>query len=198
MHRGGVFPGPEKFDGTPLQSGPENYIEHRTIIDIAPSRDQYDVARLLARQPLPWRNAIEYGTLDLSALYRAVLRIALPHAHLVADPFHVVKQANEQLDRVRRRVQWESKGHRGRKTDPLYRIRRRLLTGEEKLREPTVNRVQEALRLGDPHGEVILAWRVKEAVRHLYHQPDLASAQQHFIMILSACSRSYTPLEIQT
>lgn len=86
-------------------------IEHRTIIDIAPSRDQYNVARLLARQPSPWRNAIEYGTLDLSSLYPAVFRIALPHAQLIADPFHVVKQANEQLDRVRRRVQWESKGH---------------------------------------------------------------------------------------
>ena len=69
-----------------------------TIIDIAPSRDQYDVARLLAEQSSSWRQATKYGTLDLSPIYRAVYAIAIPNAHRIADPFHVVKQANKRLD----------------------------------------------------------------------------------------------------
>ena len=44
----------------------------------------------------------------------------------VADPFHVVRVANRCVDKVRRRVQNETLGHRGRKADPLYRIRKLL------------------------------------------------------------------------
>lgn len=143
-------------------------LEHRTIIDIAPSRDQYDVARLLAKQSSSWRQAIKYGTLDLSPIYRAVCAIAIPNAQRIADPFHVVKQANKRLDQVRRRVQWATCGRRRRKTGPLYTIRKRLLTGEEKLAPPAVQRIHDALQLGDPSGETMLAWRVKEAIRDLH------------------------------
>jgi hypothetical protein len=39
----------------------------------------------------------------------------LPHTTQVADPFQVVRAANERLDEVGRRVQNETFGHRGRK-----------------------------------------------------------------------------------
>ena len=52
----------------------------------------------------------------------------------MADPFHVVRVANRCLDKIRRRVQNETLGHRGRKVDPLYRIRKLLLTGNERLK----------------------------------------------------------------
>ena len=57
------------------------------------------------------------------------------HARRVADPFHVVRVGNRCVDQVRRRVQNETLGHRGRKADPLYRIRKLLLTGSERLDE---------------------------------------------------------------
>ncbi|MDQ3641083.1 MAG: transposase, partial [Actinomycetota bacterium] len=57
----------------------------------------------------------------------------LDHATRVADPFHVVRVANRCLDEVRRRVQNETLGHRGRKDEPLYRIRKLLLAGDERL-----------------------------------------------------------------
>jgi transposase len=60
----------------------------------------------------------------------------LPHAIQIADPlFHVVKLANFVLDEVRRRVQNETMGHRGRKTDPLYLSRRLMTIGHERLDE---------------------------------------------------------------
>ena len=40
---------------------------------------------------------------------------------------------NRCLDKVRRRVQNKTLGHRGRKVDPLYRIRKLLLAGNERL-----------------------------------------------------------------
>ena len=55
--------------------------------------------------------------------------------HAALDAFHVVKLTGNALDEVRRRVQHATLGHRGHKVDPLYRIRRTLLTGVEHLTE---------------------------------------------------------------
>ncbi len=62
-----------------------------------------------------------------------VFTVMVPDAIQVADPFHVVKLANTKLDECRRRVQNETMGHRGHKTDPLYRCRRLLTKAEERL-----------------------------------------------------------------
>jgi transposase len=55
----------------------------------------------------------------------------IPDAVAVAvmDPFHVVALAGDALDRCRQRVQQQTRGHRGRTSDPLCGIRRVLRTG---------------------------------------------------------------------
>jgi len=55
-----------------------------------------------------WSDDVAFATLDLSGAYRAVFDAVLPEATQVADPFHVVKLANEKLDETRRRVQNET------------------------------------------------------------------------------------------
>ena len=47
----------------------------------------------------------------------------LQDATSVPGAFHIVKLAGDALDEVRRRVQQDTLGHRGRKGDPLYQIR---------------------------------------------------------------------------
>jgi transposase len=59
---------------------------------------------------------------------------------------------------VRRRVQNETLGHRGRKVDPLFRIRKLLLRGDERLDERGRDKMMAGLRFGDPHDEVLGAW----------------------------------------
>ncbi|MEI2639834.1 MAG: transposase [Microthrixaceae bacterium] len=60
----------------------------------------------------------------------------LPNASLVVDHFHAIKLAeNTAIDDVRRRVQQDTLGHRGRKGYPLYRARRALLSASERLSE---------------------------------------------------------------
>ena len=98
-----------------------------------PSRNFVDVAGFLDEQPRAWKERISFGALDMSATYAAVYTVILPKAAQVVDPFHVIALANRGLDPVRRRVQNEQTGHRGRRDDPLYRARRALLVGEEKL-----------------------------------------------------------------
>jgi len=60
------------------------------------------------------------------------LRTGLPTAAVVLDPFHAIKVAQNTIDTVRRRVQTDTLGHRGRRGNPLYGIRRVLLRGAER------------------------------------------------------------------
>ena len=121
---------------------------------------------------------IDWGVLDLSGAYRRAFDVALPHAGQVADPFHVIRLANNSIDEVRRRTQNDTLGHRGRKDDPLWRARRLLISAHERLSEGADAKLRGLLRAGDPRGEVRLAWHAKETLRGLYDIdcPQLAGA----------------------
>jgi transposase len=137
-------------------------VENHQIIDILPSRDFKDVAAWLNSQPEAWKERICFGALDMSVTYAAVYSVVLPNAAQVVDPFHAIQLANRCLDGVRRRVQTEQLGHRGRRDDPLFRARRVLLMAEEKLDQEATERLASLLALGDPGAEVAIAYRVKE------------------------------------
>ncbi|MPZ54609.1 MAG: hypothetical protein GEU79_18100 [Acidimicrobiia bacterium] len=117
-----------------------------------------------------------WATLDLSSPYRAVFDTMLPEATQIADPFHLIKLANSKLDECRRRVQNETLGHRGRKTDPLYRVRRLLTKADERLDERGRTKLLGLLAAGDPRGKVKDTWHAKEVIRSIYEidNPDLA------------------------
>ncbi len=140
-------------------------VENHQIIDILPTRKYVDVAGWIDKQPAAWKERIRFGALDMSATYAAVYSVVLPKAAQVVDPFHVISLANRCLDAVRRRVQIQQTGHRGRRDDPLYRIRRVLLRGEERLDDKATQRLWSLLELGDPGAEVAIAYRVKERLR---------------------------------
>ena len=142
------------------------------LLDVVPGRDSTEPCRWLAARDEAWRAGIEWATLDLSASYRTVFGTMLPDATQVADPFHVVRLANQALDECRRRVQNETLGHRGRKHDPLWRARRRLTIARERLSSEQHDRVLGLLRAGDPRREVWFAWNAKEVVRQIYDHTD--------------------------
>jgi transposase len=79
-----------------------------------------------------------------------------------------VKLAGNALDEVRRRVQQATLGRRGHKDDPLYRVRRTLLTGAPHLTDRQRARLDKWLPLGDPNSEVELTWHVYQQVRSIY------------------------------
>jgi transposase len=172
-------------------------VENHQIIEILPTRKYTDVAGWIDKQPKGWKERIRFGALDMSATYAAVYSVMLPKAHQVVDPFHVVSLANRSLDAVRRRVQNEQTGHRGRRDDPLYRVRRVLLRGEEHLDTSATERLWSLLSLGDPGAEVAIAYRVKERLRDFYRTRDPNVAQSMLRELEQHCRRSTMPPEIQ-
>ena len=172
-------------------------VEHHQIIDILPSRHFVDVAGFVDKQPASWKHRIAFGALDMSATYAAVYSVILPKAAQVVDSFHVISLANRALDEVRRRVQNEQTGHRGRRDDPLYRARRVLLAGEERLTDKAAQRLTSLLALGDPNAEVAIAYRVKERLREFYRTREPANARAMLDELIGHCRRRTMPAELQ-
>jgi transposase len=88
---------------------------------------------------------------------------------------------------VRRRVQQETLGHRGRKADPLYRIRRQLLVAHERLSEPGWARIRAGLNVGDPAGEVGAAYLAKELLREVYATRSPRQARRRLERFYAHC-----------
>ena len=136
-------------------------LEGHRMIDMIQGNAAVDLREWTANADPAWLAGSQVVATDLAQSFRAGLSPRLDHATRVADPFHVVRVANRCLDAVRRRVQNETLGHRGRKDDPLYRIRKLLLTGSERLNERGRERILLSLRTGDPNDEVVGAWLAK-------------------------------------
>jgi transposase len=147
------------------------------LLDVVPGRDAAAPSAWLAARGEAWCSQVRWGVLDLSGAYRATFDAMLASATQVADPFHVIRAANDHLDDCRRRVQNETLGHRGRKHDPLYRARRLLTRADERLDDKGRERLLGLLDAGDPRAEVRTAWHAKEVVRSIYQigDPDLAA-----------------------
>ncbi|CAN5667775.1 ISL3-like element ISMsm4 family transposase [soil metagenome] len=165
----------------------------KLVIDVIAGNSAEDLGSWLDRQPAPWLADIRGVATDLAESYRAGLDGRLDHAIRVADPFHVVRLGNRCLDQVRRRVQNRTLGHRGRKRDPLYRIRKLMLTGTERLEGPGLERMLLGLRLGDPDQEVLGAWLAKESVRDVYLADDPNDAALLLDKTIEGCALDPVP-----
>ena len=168
------------------------------LLDMVEGRSSVEPCRWLAARDSEWRDAIEWATLDLSGPYRKVFDTMLPDAVQVADPFHLVKLANQRLDECRRRVQNETLGHRGRKDDPLYRCRRLLTRASERLDEHGSTKLAGLLDAGDPKGEVRAAWHAKEVVRSIYDHTDPVLADEFVAQLGVDLQDESCPPEIQS
>lgn len=162
-------------------------LEARVLIDMVEGNAAADLRRWTQRADPRWLAGIEVVATDLAESFRAGLSPHLDQAIRVADPFHVVRVGNRCLDKVRRRVQNETLGHRGRTHDPLYRIRKLLLAGGERLDERGENRMLLGLRAGDPHDEVLGAWLAKESVRDVYLTDDPKAAATLLDKTIAGC-----------
>ena len=130
-------------------------------------RTKASVVAWLDERGQGWKDAVQIVAMDPCASYRAAVQQALPHALIVADHFHLVALANQAVTDVRRRVTWDTHGRRGRKTDPAWAARRRLLRGRERLSEAQFTRMWNDLVDSDPTGEILTAWIAKEELRAL-------------------------------
>ena len=94
------------------------------------------------------------------------------------DAFHIVKLAGDALDEVRRRVQQDTTGHRGRKGDSLYHIRLLLRASRHKLTPRQQERLREAFTADEAHISVEVAYHCAQQVRDVFHQATPAQGRR--------------------
>ncbi|MET3946369.1 ISL3 family transposase [Arthrobacter sp. AL08] len=144
-------------------------VVHARLLDLVPGRSGKAYADWLKDRGTGFTAGIKTAALDPFRGYANAIRDELPEAITVLDAFHVVKLGSAMVDEVRRRVQQDTLGHRGRKGDPLYGIRRTLQIGAEHLTEKQASRLDAKLSAGDPDHEVTLAWQCYQKLRNIYH-----------------------------
>ena len=162
-------------------------LDRRAMIDMTPGNRAADLRWWCANADPAWLAKITVVATDLAESYRAGLSPHLDHCARVADPFHVVRVANRCMDSVRRRVQNEQLGHRGRKRDPLFKIRKLLLAASERVTPGGVDRMLLGLRAGDPNDELLGAWLAKESVRDVFLTTDPVEAALLLDKTIAGC-----------
>lgn len=165
-------------------------LDRHRLIDVVPGRSAAAVSTWLGAKPPRWLEGIATAVIDPYSGYARGLAEGLPHARLVVDHFHAVRLANQALDEVRRRTQQTTLGHRGRKHDPLYRIRRRLLAAHDRLGPGAFERMLVLLHTGDPNGEVASAYLAKELLREVYATTDIVDARRRLERFYDHCRRA--------
>ena len=133
----------------------------------------------LAQRPEDWREQVKVAALDPFRGYLNALREHLPNAAHVLDAFHVTALGMKVVDEVRRRVQQDTLRRRGHKGDPLYEIRRVLRRRADRLTPAALARLDAALAVGDPNGEVTVAWWAAQQLCLAYAKTDLAAGRAH-------------------
>ncbi|MGL5810260.1 MAG: ISL3 family transposase [Nocardioides sp.] len=147
------------------------------LLDLVPGRTGAAYSTWLTERGQAFRSGVRVATLDTFRGYRNTIDDDLSDAVAVLDAFHVVKLATQVVDEVRRRVQLDTCGHRGRRDDPLYRIRNILRAGDERLTDRQRARLKDAFTARDEHVEVEVAWLCAQQVRSVYHQDTHAAGK---------------------
>ncbi|MGE5502674.1 MAG: ISL3 family transposase [Ignavibacteriales bacterium] len=171
------------IDLTPIRNG----TGPARLLDMVEGRSKQAVKQWLADRPEPWRQGLKVVAMDGFTGFKTAAAEEVPHAVAVMDPFHVTRLAGEAVDLCRRRVQQELHGHRGRKTDPLYRARRTLHTGADLLTDKQQARLQ-LLFASDDHVQVEATWGIYQRMIAAYRDPDRARGRQAMTKIIEAVS----------
>ena len=156
------------------------------------------VRQWLEAQSEAFRSRVTHVVIDPSAAYAsAVTSEVLPNAVLVVDHFHLIKLANDALTAVRRRITFDAHGRRGRKHDPEWANRRRLLTARERLSPRTFATMWNTLIDNDPSAQILSAYIAKEELRQLLaaaaDRADNAEIRTRLYRFYSWCASTNIP-----
>ena len=139
------------------------------VIDVAPGRDGAAVWAFAGLYRRSERARVKVVTMDCHNPYRYMVRLAFPHALIVADAFHLHRRVLDALAEVRRSATHRiAKGRTGRAGAPkaarhaLARARDRLEADTSERGERQRAAVAEVCALDPP---LALAYELKEAFR---------------------------------
>ncbi|MCL2644475.1 MAG: ISL3 family transposase [Betaproteobacteria bacterium] len=80
-------------------------IQNNTIVDMLHNRNKDTVTKYLFK--LPNRDKVQYVAMDMWVPYRDAVEAVLPNATIIIDKFHVVRMANDAMEKARKGLRAE-------------------------------------------------------------------------------------------
>jgi len=80
-------------------------IDRKCVLAVLEARDKERLRQWIVGLDVRQREAIEHVAIDMWRPYQQVARAELPRARITADRFHVMKQLNERISQIRRKIQ---------------------------------------------------------------------------------------------
>jgi transposase len=111
----------------------------------------------------------------------------------VLDAVRVSRLGFACVDEVRHRVQQGSTGHRGRKHDPLFRVRRLLRRRFDRFTERGWSRILAGLEAGDVGERIGLAWIAAQELCLLFQSRSRYQAEQQLHRWFVHCADAEVP-----
>jgi transposase len=182
--------GPKEMTGmvdlTRHQDSKGRWAVRARLLDLVPGRSKNAYAHWLTARGPRFREQVAVAALDPFGGYKAAIDQELGDAVAVLDAFHVVALGTKAVDEVRRRVQQQTTGHRGRKGDPLFGIAKILRAGAENLTDKQLNRIATAICADPAHEEVYVAWRCTQDLRAAYKAKDTTEGRRRATQVLAS------------
>lgn len=157
-------------------------IEERTIFDIRENRKKELVIQRLMQ--LTDRHSIEYVTMDMWRPYKEAVNQCLPEARIIVDKFHVVRMANDAIERVRKSIR---KNVSTKERRALMHDRKILLKRFHELDEMGKVLLQVWL---DAYPELKEAHHLKESFYGIWDATDSYDGKERFSKWLSEVAES--------
>ena len=175
-------------------------LDKSELIAILPGRTQSDINKTLLKWGKSILNQIEEVSIDLWKSYKSLIIELIPNAQIVADRFHVMKQINQELDRERKKENYQlksslksakkfQKAKIKQKLNSLKLSKYALLKNDSDLTETQKNKLNE---VQDIFPNIKKMHDLKEQIRDIFEQGNdsglsllklidwLLSAQQYF------------------
>lgn len=148
-------------------------IQNNTIVELLHNRNKDTMVHYLSH--LEGRDQVQYVAMDMWKPYRDAVEAVLPQARIIIDKFHVLRMANDAMERIRKgyRETLTPKQRRG-----LLHDRFVLLKREKDLND------QECLTLSgwiQNYPELGQAYRLKEQFFGIYDAKTKTDALQRYI-----------------
>jgi transposase len=163
------------------------------LLDVVAGSSAQALSDWVCARPQDWREGIDVAALDPFRGYATALSTTLPAAVRVLDAFHVARLGFAAVDEVRRRVQPDTTGHRGRTGDPLYGIRRVARRGAENLSQTAWERLLAGLEAGDCDQQIGRTWIAAQDLRRIYTCRSRAQAEHRLYLWMVHCADAGVP-----
>ena len=129
----------------------------KILLDVLKNRKTDDLCKYFTSFSIQQRGHVKYVVMDLSSLFRSVVKSCFPKAKIVADKFHTCRLANWAMERIRKEVQKEFSDHRRKY---FKRSRFLLLRRHKNLKTP--EEIEQLANMLDVSEKLKNAYRLKE------------------------------------